>query len=211
MERTHQNTDHRLDYPATGRNREKIADVLKRVLPANGTVLEIASGSGQHISYFARNFPDLFWQPSDPDHEVFPSIKAWSVHEGVSERVNEVLNIDARADIWPVGRINDINAILSINMIHIAPWEACLGLLKNAGRILKPDGVLYLYGPFKVGDQHTAPSNAEFNISLRNRDARWGIRNLDDVAAIALSEGFQLAETVRMPANNLSVIFRRKA
>ncbi len=203
-------TNARLDYPATRRNRESITEVLKRILPTKGTALEIASGSGQHISYFAQHLPYLQWQPSDPDGSVFSSIKAWAIHEGVSERVNDPLNIDTRADIWPTGRISDINAILSINMIHIAPWEACIGLLKNSGRILDPDGILYLYGPFKVGGQHTAPSNAEFDNSLKSRDERWGVRNLDDVAAAALSEGFQLTESVRMPSNNLSVIFKRK-
>ncbi len=204
-------SDPRLDYPATGRNRDAILDVLARVLPTAGTMLEIASGSGQHVSYFARHLPALRWQPSDPNAGMFPSIQAWVNHEAVSKTVNPPLNIDARADIWPVGRINDLNAVLSINMIHIAPWEACLGLLKNAGRILKADGVLYLYGPFKVGGQHTAPSNAAFDQSLQQQNAGWGVRNLDEVAELALNEGFQLAESVRMPANNLSVIFKRKA
>lgn len=203
-------TDDRLDYPATGRNRDAILEVLRRVLPGNGCVLEIASGSGQHITYFAKNLPDLRWQPSDPEAGVFPSILAWADHEGVRERVYAPLNIDTRADIWPVGPLTDLNAILAINMIHIAPWAACLGLLKNAGRVLKEGGLLFFYGPFRVGGQHTATSNAEFDLSLQDRDPSWGIRNLDDVAAEALVCGFQLAETVRMPANNLSVIFRRK-
>jgi SAM-dependent methyltransferase len=211
MNATPPETDPRLDYPATGRNREAILDVLERVLPTTGTVLEIASGSGQHISYFAGNLSDLKWQPSDPDQGVFSSIEAWADHEGVSNRVNSPLNIDASSDIWPVGRVTDITSILSINMIHIAPWPACLGLLKNAARILKPDGVLYLYGPYKVGGKHTAASNGDFDRSLQQQNPDWGVRNLDDVAAIALQEGFQLAETVRMPANNLSVVFKRKA
>ena len=211
MNTSTKNDDPRLDYPSAGRNRDAILDVLTRVLPMEGTVLEIASGSGQHISYFASNLPALRWQPSDPDAEVFPSIQAWTRHQGVEERVNPPLNIDARTDIWPIGRIENVNAILSINMIHIAPWEACLGLLKNAGRVLKADGLLFLYGPYKIGGQHTVPSNAEFDRSLQGRNPAWGVRNLDDVAATALNEGFQLAETVRMPSNNLSVIFKRKA
>jgi len=211
MNTSPENDDPRLDYPSAGRNREAILDVLARVLPTTGTVLEIASGSGQHISYFSRNLPGLRWQPSDPDVDVFPSIQAWARHEGVEERVNPPLNIDASTDIWPIGRVGEVNAILSINMIHIAPWEACLGLLKNAGRVLKADGLLFLYGPYRVGGQHTVPSNAEFDRSLQGRNPAWGVRNLDDVAATALGEGFQLAETVRMPSNNLSVIFKRKA
>ena len=144
MNTSTKNDDPRLDYPSAGRNRDAILDVLTRVLPMEGTVLEIASGSGQHISYFASNLPALRWQPSDPDADVFPSIQAWARHEGVEERVSPPLNIDARTDIWPIGRVGELNAILSINMIHIAQWEACLGLLKNAGRVLNADGLLFL-------------------------------------------------------------------
>lgn len=202
--------ENRLDYPATGRNREVILDVLRDALPESGTVLEIASGSGQHITYFARHLPHLTWQPSDPEEAARASTDAWRISEGVEANVHPAMNIDATVDIWSAASVKDLNAILSINMIHIAPWAACLGLLRNASRLLKPKGVLYFYGPFKIGGVHTAQSNAEFDLSLRQQDPDWGVRNLDDVAEEALKQNFQLMKTVRMPANNLSVIFHRK-
>jgi len=205
-----ENTDARLDFPATGRNREAIRDVLKEALPDRGTVLEIASGSGQHITFFAEHFPHLTWQPSDPDAEARASIDAWSQFLGVTQNVHPALAIDASIDIWSVAHIKDLSAILSVNMIHIAPWAACLGLLRNASRVLPVGGVLYLYGPYKVGNVHIAQSNAEFDLSLQGRNPEWGVRNLDDVAEEALKQNFQLMKTVRMPANNLSVIFHRK-
>lgn len=203
-------SDLRLDYPATGRNREVILDVLKDALPDRGTVLEIASGSGQHISYFAKQMPHLTWQPSDPEAAARASIDAWRKSEGVESSVQAAMDIDARVDIWSAAGIKDLSALMSINMIHISPWSACLGLLRNASRILPPGGVLYLYGPFKVGGVHVAQSNADFDLSLRAKDPEWGVRNLDDVAEEALKQKFQLMKTVRMPANNLSVIFHRK-
>lgn len=198
--------DGRLDYPATGRNRDAILDVLKRVLPGRGMVLEIGSGTGQHAAYFAPNLPALTWQTSDPDAGARRSIAAWIEAEAVS--MPPPLAIDATDQIWAaIG----VTAVVSINMIHIAPWASCLGLIRNAGTTLPEGGILYLYGPFQVGGVHTATSNAEFDLSLRSQNPEWGVRNLDDVAELALEHGFQLAETVRMPANNLSVIFHRKA
>ena len=205
-----ENVDARLDYPATGRNQESISDVLKVALPTSGTVLEVASGSGQHITYFAQQMPQLKWQPSDPETVARASIEAWRCKLSVNNSVYPALNLDTRAEIWPTGHIKDISAILSINMIHISPWEACLGLLKNASRILSPGGVLYLYGPFKVGGVHTAQSNADFDLSLQSQDPSWGGRSLDDVAEEALNQNFQLMKTVRMPTNNLSIIFHKK-
>ena len=205
-----ENTDARLDYPATGRNQEVILDVLKDALPNSGTVLEVASGSGQHITYFAQQIPQLKWQPSDPEAAARTSIDAWRNELGVTDMVHTPIDLDARVDIWSLGHIKDLNAIMSINMIHISAWESCLGLLRNASRVLPAGGVLYLYGPFKVGGVHTAQSNAEFDLSLQSRDPAWGVRNLDDVAEEALKQDFQLMKTVRMPANNLSVIFHKK-
>ena len=202
--------DSRLDYPATGRNKEVILDVLKDALPSNGTVLEIASGSGQHIVYFAENIPHLKWQPSDPNAAARASIEAWRHEHKVAASVEAPIDIDARVDIWSIAQIKDLSAMISINMIHIASWTACLGLLRNANRALSPGGVLYLYGPFKVGGVHTAQSNADFDLSLRAENPEWGVRNLDDVAEEALKQDFQLMKTVRMPANNLSVIFHKK-
>ena len=205
-----ENIDARLDYPATSRNQKAILDVLKGALPTSGTVLEVASGSGQHITYFAQQMPQLKWQPSDPEFVARASINAWRIELGVSGSVHPALNLDARVDIWSFAHIKDLNAVISINMIHISPWEACLGLLKNASHILSPGGVLYLYGPFKIGGVHTAQSNADFDLSLQSQDQSWGVRNLDDVAEVALNQKFQLMKTVQMPANNLSVIFHKK-
>ncbi|MEZ7845080.1 MAG: DUF938 domain-containing protein [Rhodospirillales bacterium] len=205
-----ENTDVRLDYPATGRNQEVILDVLKEALPKSGAVLEVASGSGQHITYFAQQIPQLKWQPSDIEAAARASIDAWRNEMGVTEAVHTPIDLDARVDIWSLGHIKDLNAIMSINMIHISAWEACLGLLKNASRVLPAGGVLYLYGPFKVGGFHIAPSNAEFDLSLQSQNPSWGVRNLDDVAEEALKQNFQLMKTIRMPANNFSVIFHKK-
>ena len=205
-----ENIEARLDYPATSRNRKAILEVLKGILPNSGTVLEVASGSGQHITYFAQQFPQLKWQPSDPETVARASIEAWRIDLDVLDSVHSALNLDARVNIWPLAHIEDLSAILSINMIHISPWEACLGLLKNANRILSSGGVLYLYGPFKVGGVHTSQSNADFDLSLKSQDPSWGVRSLDDVAEEALKQNFQLMKTVRMPANNLSVIFHKK-
>ncbi|MGY9061813.1 MAG: DUF938 domain-containing protein [Rhodospirillales bacterium] len=205
-----ENTDVRLDYPATGRNQEVILDVLKEALPKSGAVLEVASGSGQHITYFAQQIPQLKWQPSDIEAAARASIDAWRNEMGVTEAVHTPIDLDASVDIWSLGHIKDLNAIMSINMIHISAWEACLGLLKNASRVLPAGGVLYLYGPFKVGGFHIAPSNAEFDLSLQSQNPSWGVRNLDDVAEEALKQNFQLMKTIRMPANNFSVIFNKK-
>lgn len=205
-----ENTDVRLDYPATGRNQEVILDVLKEALPKSGAVLEVASGSGQHITYFAQQIPQLKWQPSDIEAAARASIDAWRNEMGVTDAVLTPIDLDASVDIWSLGHIKDLNAIMSINMIHISAWEACLGLLKNASRVLPAGGVLYLYGPFKVGGFHIAPSNAEFDLSLQSQNPSWGVRNLDDVAEEALKQNFQLMKTIRMPANNFSVIFHKK-
>ena len=205
-----ENTDARLDYPATGRNQEVILDVLKEALPNLGTVLEVASGSGQHITYFAHQIPQLKWQPSDTDAAARASIDAWRNEMGVTDAVHTPIDLDASVDIWSLGHIKNLNAIISINMIHISAWEACLGLLRNASRVLPAGGVLYLYGPFKVGGVHIAPSNAEFDLSLQSQNSAWGVRNLDDVAEEALKQNFQLMKTIRMPANNFSVIFHKK-
>ena len=205
-----ENTDARLDYPATGRNQEVILDVLKEALPNLGAVLEVASGSGQHITYFAHQIPQLKWQPSDTDAAARASIDAWRNEMGVTDAVHTPIDLDASVDIWSLGHIKDLNAIMSINMIHISAWEACLGLLRNASRVLPAGGVLYLYGPFKVGGVHIAPSNAEFDLSLQSQNSAWGVRNLDDVAEEALKQNFQLMKTIRMPANNFSVIFHKK-
>jgi SAM-dependent methyltransferase len=193
--------------PATLRNRDPILAVLARALPREGTVLEIASGSGEHAAYFAANLPHLVWQPSDEDAGALASIEAYRAEAALANLLAPV-RLDASAPDWPLARVA---AVVSINMIHIAPWAACEGLMRGAARVLGPGGVLYLYGPFKQGGAHTAPSNAAFDASLRDRDPSWGVRDVDDVTDEAKTSGFERVEIVPMPANNLSVVFRRLA
>jgi SAM-dependent methyltransferase len=190
--------------PATVRNREPIREVLARELPTSGTVVEIASGSGEHAVAFARAFPHLTWQPTDADPSALASIAAWRDEAGLSN-LAAPLALDVMRP-WPFDRAD---AITCINMVHIAPWEAALALFANAGRILAPDALLYLYGPYRFDGQFTAPSNAGFDQSLRARDPRWGVRDVRDLTAAALEHGFTLRGTIAMPANNHSLIFRR--
>jgi cyclopropane fatty-acyl-phospholipid synthase-like methyltransferase len=192
--------------PAVARNRDPILAVLRRHLPAQGTLLEIASGTGEHAAYFAPHFPHLAWQPTDIDPDALASIEA---HHAAANAPNlrAPIALDVTAPVWPVTRAD---AILSINMIHISPWAAAQGLMAGAARLLPADGVLYLYGPFKENGEHTAPSNAAFDASLRARDPRWGVRDVGDVRALADEQGFGFVERVAMPANNLSLVFRRR-
>jgi len=200
-------SDPRLYYPHVARNRDAILDVLRRVLPPRGLILEIASGSGEHAVYFAKALPSLIWQPTDPDAQALASIAAHRDAAGLAN-LRPPLKLDVTAERWPV---EHADAVVCCNMIHIAPWAACEGLVAGAARVLSGAGVLYLYGPYKVGGRHTAPSNEAFDADLRARNPQWGIRDLDDVMALAASHDLALAETVQMPANNLSVIFRRAA
>ena len=197
-----------LTAPAVARNREPILAVLRRVLPERGLVLEIASGSGEHAVHFAAALPRLTWQPTDPDPEARESIAAYRAAMNLPN-VLPPLTLDAAASRWPVTQANAITAILAINMIHIAPWAAAEGLMAGAERLLPEGGVLFLYGPFREHGQHTAPSNAAFDESLRARNREWGVRDLDEVTALAGRHGLALEERVAMPANNLSVVFRR--
>jgi hypothetical protein len=197
--------DARRFAPAAARNKAAITEVLARHLPASGLVLEIASGSGEHALHFAAHFPALGFQPTDPDVAALASIAAWRAEAQLANLLPP-LALDVMADAWPVQRAD---AVLCINMIHIAPWEATAALMRGATRVLPRDGVLFLYGPFKWDGQHTAPSNAEFDASLRAQDARWGVRDLEAVADIASAAGFAAPVVEAMPANNLSVIFRR--
>jgi SAM-dependent methyltransferase len=200
-------SDPRLYRPHVARNREPILEVLKRILPSHGLVLEIASGTGEHAAFFAGELPLLTWQPTDPDERALASIVA---HRAAASSANLLppLQLDVHAEHWPIERTD---AVICCNMIHIAPWSACAGLIAGAARVLPPGGILYLYGPYKIDGRHTAPSNEAFDAQLRSQNAAWGIRDLADVAALAQRHGFWVAETVAMPANNLSVIFRRGA
>ena len=197
-------TDPRLYAPAVVRNSAPILDILRCVLPESGLVLELASGSGEHGAYFAAALPHLEWQPTDRDARALASIDAHRLSGPANLR--PAVALDAASAQWPVVRAD---AIVCINMIHISPWSACEGLMAGAQRALPAGGVLYLYGPYKQGGRHTAPSNAAFDESLRSRDAAWGVRDLDDVIALAGRHGFAHVETIVMPANNLSVVFRK--
>jgi len=197
--------------PATDRNREHILKVLKDCLPHEGTILEVASGTGQHAIFFTQHLPNSYWQPTDPDEDNRKSISAWW-WEVQFKNILPPLYLNTQDTVWPAEQEDlpePVSAIVCINMIHISPWESAIGLMKGAARILPQDGVLYLYGPYKVDGRHTAPSNETFDASLRDRNAQWGLRDLNDVKEIALENGLAFVKTVQMPANNLSVIFRK--
>lgn len=198
--------DHRRQAPAAARNRDPILAVLRPHLPERGVVLEIASGSGEHVVHFARGCgPGLIFQPTDLDSEARASIDAWVVSEGLAN-VRPALALDAAAEAWPV---EHADAVVCINMIHISPWTSTLGLLRGAARVLRPGGVLYLYGPYRRDGRHTAPSNEAFDADLKSRNPAWGVRDLEAVAEAAGSNGFGPPTVVEMPANNLSVVFRK--
>lgn len=202
--------DPRLSSPAARRNRDPILAVLRRVLPAEGAVLEVASGSGEHAVWLAAHLPGLVFQPSDPEPASRASISAWIAREALPN-VRAPLALDATEEDWalPAEIAARLVAVLCINMAHVAPWQATLGLLRGAGRLLRSGGVLYLYGPYKREGRHTAPSNAAFDASLRARDPESGVRDLEDVVAAAGRAGLTLASVEEMPANNLSTIFRK--
>lgn len=193
--------------PATERNREPILAVLERWLPERGLVLEVASGTGEHAAFFARHLPRLTWQPTDVDAAALASIAAWR-EEADLPNLLPPRRLDVRAQPWPVARAD---ALFCANMIHIAPWECALALVAGAGSVLTPGGVLILYGPFRVGGRATAPSNQAFDQDLRARNPAWGVRDLEVVGEAAQAAGLDHLDTVPMPANNLSVVWRRRA
>lgn len=201
--------DDRLSSPSAARNKAPVLEVLTRIFPQTGTVLEVASGTGEHVTHFAKTLTGLTWRPTEFNAESHASITAWIAAEALTN-VRPPVALDASADVWPVEDDAPFDAMLSMNMIHIAPWEAGLGLLSGTGRLLKPGGVLALYGPFARGGAHTAPSNAAFDESLKRRDPSWGVRDLDNVEHEANARGLILDEVVEMPANNLVVVLRRR-
>lgn len=211
--------DARSYAPATQRNRDPILAVLQRVLPPTGTVLEISSGTGEHAVYFAPHIAPRQWLPSDANPLALESIEAWQQVQP-ADNLYPPIRLDASAMRWPVEENptampvdlvqHPITAITNINMIHIAPWSAGLGLLAGASRLLPAGGILYLYGPYRQGGQHTSPSNAEFDAHLKAQNPEWGVRDLDAVVTAAEAQELTLLEVVSMPANNLSVIFRRQ-
>jgi hypothetical protein len=195
------------EAPAAARNREPIAAVLREVLPHTGTILEVASGTGEHALYFAACWPDLTWQPSDPDPGALESIRAWRA-EADPPNLLEPVVLDAAARDWPIARAD---AILCINMVHISPWAATVGLLRGAGLLLPAGAPLVLYGPYRRAAVPTARSNEDFDRSLRARNPDWGLRALGDVETEAAGQGLRLDRLVEMPANNLTLVFRAES
>ena len=191
--------------PAAARNREPILQVLRDTLPVSARVLEIASGTGEHAVWFSSALPALTWQPTDRDTEALASIAAWRNKSGLPNLLPPLL-LDAAAQTWPVVQAD---VIVAINMVHIAPWTATQGLIAGAARTLTLGGLLYLYGPFREAGVHTTASNAAFDADLRARDPSWGIRDLDEITELASQHGIKGPERIGMPANNLSVVFRR--
>jgi Protein of unknown function (DUF938) len=194
--------------PSTARNRDPILSVLKPRLPDHGLVLEIAAGAGEHAVYNAAALPGLQWQPTDPSPEALASIAAWRDHAALPNLLPP-LRLDAAApDTWPVDRAD---AIVNINMVHISPWSATQGLVAGASRLLPVGGMLFLYGPYIEPDIETAPSNLAFDLSLKARNPAWGLRRLDEVTKLAAPHRLELSERIAMPANNLTLIFRKVA
>lgn len=197
----------RLVSPSAERNKMAIAEVLGKILPERGLVLEIASGTGQHVVHFARAMPTLTWQPSERDAAGMRSVAAWLAVEDL-ENVLPPVHLDVDVAPWP---IRSAAAIVCINMLHIAPWAATRALFRGGGALLSDGGLLYLYGPYRRQGQHTSPGNAAFDAQLRRQNETWGVRDLDDVARVADDAGFDRLQIFDMPANNLSVVFRRRA
>jgi SAM-dependent methyltransferase len=193
----------KLVHSSSERNKQPILDVLLRVLPSNGRVLEIAGGSGQHAAFFAENLPGITWQPTDIEADRLASISAWR-KEARLENFLAPRRLDVLDDDWGLG---SFDAVFNANFIHITPWKCCLGLLAGARRHLPPGGLLIFYGPLSIGGEHTAPSNAGFDDDLRGRNAEWGVRDLEAVEDAAI--GFRFEERVEMPANNQMLVFRR--
>ncbi len=196
--------DARLHSPSAARNQGPILAALRPALPRTGLLLEVASGSGEHAAHLAAALPGLRLQPTDPRAEALASIDAWC---GSLPNVRPALRLDATWAVWPVAAAD---AVLCINMVHIAPWAAAEGLVSGAARVLPVGGLLALYGPFIQADRVLAPGNAAFDADLRARDPAWGLRAVGDVAALAGSAGFGPPEVIGMPANNLVVLFRRR-
>ncbi|MEX3810255.1 DUF938 domain-containing protein [Paraburkholderia sp. BR13439] len=200
-------TDARQHSPSTERNREPILAVLRDALPARGRVLEIASGTGEHAIWFAGALPGLDWQPSDADEEARESIAAWTAHAGLAN-VRAPLALDVHQPDWGV---DGLDAVVCINMIHISPWSAAQALIDGAGRRLVDGGVLYLYGPYRRGGAHTAPSNEAFEQWLKSRNPEWGVRDMEAVVALGDAAGLTCERVVAMPANNFSLVFKKRA
>lgn len=208
LEQRGQSADLRMFSPSAARNTAPILAVLKRVLPAHGNVLEIGCGTGEHAVCIAEAMPALSWLPSDPDPGSRASTASWIAFKGLSN-VLAPLDVDVCSSQWGVEHVAPFDAVVSINMVHIAPWAATLGLFAGAGRLLRDGGTLFLYGPFMRNGEHNAPSNAAFDESLKSRNPSWGLRDIADLERVAAASGLHLRETIEMPANNMSLVFVR--
>jgi SAM-dependent methyltransferase len=208
LEQRGQSADQRMFSPSAARNTAPILAVLKRILPAHGRVLEIGCGTGEHAVCFAEAMPTLIWLPSDPDPGSRSSTASWISFKGLNN-VLAPLDVDVCSAQWGVEQSAPFDAIVSINMVHIAPWTASLGLFAGAGRLLRDGGLLFLYGPFMRNGVHNAPSNAAFDESLKSRNASWGVRDIADLERVAVASGLHLREMIEMPANNMSLVFLR--
>ncbi len=208
MEETGRADDARLFSPSAARNRDPLLEVLQQVLPPKGRLLEIASGTGEHAVHVCTALPQITWQPSELAAEALKSIAAWQAATGLAN-LKSPLRLDVTSPHWWREAEGPFDTVLSLNMIHIAPWEAAVGLIEGAGQVLSPGGALVLYGPFSKGGIHTAPSNEEFDTSLKSRDRRWGVRDLGDVSSLAAQSGLDFGQEVAMPANNLTLVFRK--
>jgi SAM-dependent methyltransferase len=200
--------DQRMFSPSAARNSAPILAVLKRVLPTPGVVLEVGCGTGEHAVCFAEAMTNLVWQPSDANSEARASTANWIKHTGLNN-VLAPLDIDVCSTSWGVEQSRPFDAVVSINMVHIAPWAASLGLFAGAGRVLRPGGLLVLYGPFMRGGAHTAPSNAAFDVSLKAQNPSWGVRDIADLERVGAASRLRLRETIDMPANNTMAIFSK--
>ena len=204
--------DERLFFPATERNKDSIGEVLLQFLPQNGSVLEIASGSGEHGVTFQENFPSIYWQTSDPDPSYRKSISAWIKHQGLITLMPQPLDLDVQKRPWPLTLKfrSTLKAIVCINMIHISSWGCTEALFEESGKLLKSNQLLILYGPFKRNGKHISESNSRFDQSLKVQNPSWGVRELEMIIKLGVMNGLEKHDVISMPANNLSVIFFRK-
>ena len=205
--------DNRLFFPATQRNRESIGDVLTRVIRKNDLILEIGSGSGEHGVFFQKRFPEIIWQTSDPDSVHRKSISSWIEYEELNKRMPQPLVLDVQKIPWeiPSKLANFLKGIVSINMIHVAEWKCTELLFMESGKLLNKGQFLILYGPFKIGNKHISQSNYFFDNSLKIKNNLWGVRNLEEVSEEGKKNGFLQEDIIKMPANNLSIIYRKSS
>ncbi len=198
--------DGRIVSPSAERNKVPITELLMRVLPKQGNVLEISSGTGQHVLHFAQAMPHIRWQPTEQDADCLKSIASWLAPAPLPN-VNAPMHLDVHDKVWPVG---EVVAVVCLNMIHIAPPSATEALLRGAGKVIYSGGILFLYGPYRRQGRHTSVTNEAFDELLRAKNPEWGVRNLEDIALLAASEGLELQEIHDMPANNLALVLRKR-